>query len=215
VDQPERRSGHSVGSTPPRWVLLLLGLAGCAALTLPPNRPLARSVLFRGAYEEFPSGLRLVVHEDPQASRVTMDVSYRVGATDEPAGKEGLAHLVEHLSFLSRPGGERAPRLSSRLLASGTLSNAFTSYDGTDYFLTAPPEPGAPGPPTGLLGEIPGGHRGGDARGGAALVKRLSLGAEVIVILGDAAALRPQFEGAGFQVEVLERPEATGHVPEN
>src|SRR4051812_16952422 len=108
------RSGHSVCVMSPRWVLLLLlSLCGCAALTLPPNQPLARPVLFRGAYEEFPSGLRLVVHEDPQASRVAMDVSYRVGATDEPEGKEGLAHLVEHLTFLCRPGGARAPRLTS------------------------------------------------------------------------------------------------------
>ncbi|WP_224240434.1 M16 family metallopeptidase [Hyalangium gracile] len=129
----------------PRWVLLLLpGLFGCAALTLPPNEPVARSVRFRGAYEEFPSGLRLVVHENPRASRVTMVVSYRVGATDEPAGKEGLAHLVEHLTFLARPAEARAPRRSSRLLASGAESNASTSHDGTDYFLTVPPEQWAP-----------------------------------------------------------------------
>jgi zinc protease len=38
-----------------------------------------------------------------------------------------------------------------------------------------------------------------------AVVKRLNLGAEVVVILGDAAALRPQLESAGFQVQVLER----------
>jgi zinc protease len=100
-----RRLGHNVRLMSLRWVLVLvLCLSGCAALTLPPNRPLARPVAFRGAYEVFPSGLRLVVHEDPQASRVTVDVSYRVGATDEPAGKEGLAHLVEHLTFLARPG---------------------------------------------------------------------------------------------------------------
>jgi zinc protease len=34
------------------------------------------------------------------------------------------------------------------------------------------------------------------------LVRQLSLGAEVVVILGDAAALRPQLESAGFQVDV-------------
>jgi zinc protease len=124
-----------------RVLLLLLSLLlGCTALTLPPNRPLARPVAFRGAYEEFPSGLRLVVHEAPHVSRVTMNVSYRVGATDEPAGKEGLAHLVEHLTFQARPGGERAPRLASLLLASGAEFNAVTSYDGTDYFFSAPPE---------------------------------------------------------------------------
>jgi len=124
-----------------RVLLLPLSLLmGCTALTLPPNQPLARPVSFRGAYEEFPSGLRLVVHEDPRLSRVTMNVSYRVGATDEPEGKEGLAHLVEHLTFRARPGGERALRLSSLLLASGAEFNAVTSYDGTDYFFIAPPE---------------------------------------------------------------------------
>jgi zinc protease len=124
-----------------RVLLLPLSLLmSCTALTLPPNQPLARPVSFRGAYEEFPSGLRLVVHEDPRVPRVTMNVSYRVGATDEPAGKEGLAHLVEHLTFRARPGGERALRLSSLLLASGAEFNAVTSYDGTDYFFTAPPE---------------------------------------------------------------------------
>ena len=135
-------SGHSVRPMSLRRVLLLLLslLLGCTALTLPPNRPLARPVAFRGAYEEFPSGLRLVVHEAPHVSRVTMNVSYRVGATDEPAGKEGLAHLVEHLTFQARPGGERAPRLASLLLASGAEFNAVTSYDGTDYFFSAPPE---------------------------------------------------------------------------
>jgi zinc protease len=123
-----------------RLLLLALALAGCTTLTLPPSRPIARPVSFRGAYEEFPSGLRLVVHEDPQASRVTMAVSYRVGATDEPAGKAGLAHLVEHLTFLARHGGAQAPRLSSQLLSSGAEYNAVTSHDGTDYFFTAPPE---------------------------------------------------------------------------
>lgn len=135
-------SGHSVRPMSLRWVLLLWLslLLGCTALTLPPNRPLARPVAFRGASEEFSSGLRLVVHEAPHMSRVTMNVSYRVGATDEPAGKEGLAHLVEHLTFQARPGGEKAPRLASLLLASGAEFNAVTSYDSTDYFFTAPPE---------------------------------------------------------------------------
>jgi zinc protease len=39
-----------------------------------------------------------------------------------------------------------------------------------------------------------------------ALVKQLSLGMEVVIILGDAATLRPQLESAGYPVEVLARP---------
>ncbi|WNG37209.1 insulinase family protein [Archangium violaceum] len=122
---------------------LLLAAQGCAeraALALPPDVPLAVPVPYRVAYQLYPSGMQLVVQEDAQAPRVTMDVSYRVGATDEPAGKEGLAHLVEHLTFLGRHGNAQAPRVQSRLLASGAEFNAFTSHDSTDYWFTAPAE---------------------------------------------------------------------------
>jgi zinc protease len=42
-----------------------------------------------------------------------------------------------------------------------------------------------------------------------ALVQKLSLGHEVVVITGDAAVLKPQLTAAGFQVEVL-APAASG-----
>ncbi|WPB76939.1 pitrilysin family protein [Archangium violaceum] len=122
--------------------LALLAPLGCAemtAMTLT-DTPLAKPIPYRVAYQPYPSGMRLVVHEDAQAPRVTMNVAYRVGSADEPAGKEGLAHLVEHLTFLSRHGGAQAPRVGSRLLASGARFNASTSPDSTDYWFTAPPE---------------------------------------------------------------------------
>jgi zinc protease len=123
--------------------LLLLVAQGCSALStvaLPPDQPVPKPVPYRIAYQPYPSGMRLVVHEDAQAPRVTMTVSYRVGATDEPAGKEGLAHLVEHLTFLARHGHAQAPRVWSRLLASGAEFNATTSQDSTDYWFTTPVE---------------------------------------------------------------------------
>jgi zinc protease len=118
--------------------LVLLPLCGCARLLLPPDVPLARPLVYRGAFSTYASGLRVVVQEAPRATRVRVDVSYRVGATDEPEGKEGLAHLVEHLTFLARHGGPRAPQLASRLLASGADFNATTTHDDTVYWATAP-----------------------------------------------------------------------------
>jgi zinc protease len=118
--------------------LLLLTLSGCARLLLPPDVPLARPLVYRGTFSTYASGLRVVVQEAPRATRVRLDVSYRVGATDEPRGKEGLAHLVEHLTFLARHGGPQAPQLASRLLASGADFNASTTHDDTVYWSTAP-----------------------------------------------------------------------------
>jgi zinc protease len=121
-------------------LLLLWPLGGCARLLLPPDVPLARPLEYRGAFSTYASGLRVVVQEAPRATRVRLDVSYRVGATDEPQGKEGLAHLVEHLTFLARHGGPQAPQLASRLLALGADFNATTTHDDTVYWSTGPVE---------------------------------------------------------------------------
>lgn len=113
-------------------------LAACA--TLPPERPLAPPVKYQGAFYTFPSGLRLVVYDDPNMNNFMFDVSYRVGASDEPRGKEGLAHLVEHMAFEGRPHGKDKPKVFEDLLGSGLMFNAFTSWDNTDYWEIGKPD---------------------------------------------------------------------------
>jgi zinc protease len=122
-------------------VLVILGASGCAATGLEskPSSPY-KPVNFRGAYEPYPSGMRLLVHEDPNTRQVTLDVSYRAGAADEPVGKEGLAALARRLTFLARHGQPQAPQLRSRILSLGAESGASHTYDATDYWLAAPVE---------------------------------------------------------------------------
>src|SRR6218665_2478151 len=43
------------------------------------------------------NGLTVIVHENRNAPVVAVNVQYRVGAKDEPAGMTGFAHLFEHL----------------------------------------------------------------------------------------------------------------------
>ena len=78
------------------------------------------------------NGLDMVVIEDHRAPAVTHMAWYRIGAADEPAGKSGIAHFVEHLMF---KGTEKfGPEEFSRIVQSvGGTSNAFTSYDYTAY----------------------------------------------------------------------------------
>jgi len=45
------------------------------------------------------NGMEVVVIEDHRAPIVTHMVWYRVGAADEPVGKSGIAHFLEHLMF--------------------------------------------------------------------------------------------------------------------
>jgi zinc protease len=80
-----------------------------------------------------PNGLVGVVIPDNRAPVVTHMVWYRIGAADEPAGKSGIAHFLEHLMFKATkkiPAGEFS-KIVSRL---GGNDNAFTSHDATAYF---------------------------------------------------------------------------------
>ena len=51
------------------------------------------------AYFTLANGLEVVVIPDRRAPVVTHMVWYKVGAADEPAGKSGIAHFLEHLMF--------------------------------------------------------------------------------------------------------------------
>ena len=79
------------------------------------------------------NGMEVVVIEDHRAPIVTHMVWYKVGGADEPVGKSGLAHFVEHLMFKGTsnyPAGE----FDHVINANGGTQNAFTSYDYTAYF---------------------------------------------------------------------------------
>jgi zinc protease len=85
------------------------------------------------AHFKLANGLELVVLPDRRAPVVTHMVWYRVGAADEPAGKSGIAHFLEHLMF---KGTDKNPagRFSQAVAAIGGQENAFTSHDYTGYF---------------------------------------------------------------------------------
>lgn len=79
------------------------------------------------------NGMQVVVIPDRRAPVVTHMVWYKAGAADEPQGKAGIAHLLEHLMF---KGTQRHPdgEFSEIVRANGGEENAFTSQDYTAYF---------------------------------------------------------------------------------
>jgi zinc protease len=79
------------------------------------------------------NGMQVVVIPDRRAPVVTHMVWYKVGAADEPQGKAGIAHFLEHLMFkgtAKHPDGA----FSRIVRANGGNDNAFTSQDYTAYF---------------------------------------------------------------------------------
>jgi zinc protease len=79
------------------------------------------------------NGLEVVVIENHRAPIVTQMVWYKVGSADEPRGKTGIAHFLEHLMFKGTK--ETPPGVFSRIVAqNGGRENAFTTADYTAFF---------------------------------------------------------------------------------
>lgn len=79
------------------------------------------------------NGMQVVLIPNHRAPVVHHSVWYRTGAADEPPGKSGIAHMLEHLMFKGTDDigvGE----FSKIVARNGGSDNAFTSQDYTGYF---------------------------------------------------------------------------------
>ncbi|MBV6632258.1 MAG: insulinase family protein [Alphaproteobacteria bacterium] len=113
---------------------------GNAAVSTPDWANLAGSLLdnvpdsiFEPETFTLDNGLEVVVVTNDRAPVTIQMLWYKVGSADDPRGRSGLAHFVEHLMF---KGTERLGpgEFSEMIAAVGGTENAFTSYDFTGYF---------------------------------------------------------------------------------
>ncbi|KQC72399.1 pyrroloquinoline quinone biosynthesis protein PqqF [Pseudomonas aeruginosa] len=81
-----------------------------------------------------PNGLRLHLAHDPAASRAAAWLRVAAGSHDEPSAHPGLAHFLEHLSFLGGAAFPGDERLMPWLQVRGGQVNASTRGRTTDYF---------------------------------------------------------------------------------
>ena len=79
------------------------------------------------------NGMQVVVIEDHRVPVVTHMVWYRAGAAEDPWGKSGIAHFLEHLMFKST-GKLKSGEFSRRITRLGGRDNATTTHDTTSYF---------------------------------------------------------------------------------
>jgi zinc protease len=110
----------------------LLAWAGCTIERLP-DKIMTREFALPQRDFQLASGLRVLVQEDHSTPLVVITSVYAVGATSDPVGREGLAHLVEHLAFraLSPDGKRPAWEVLQR---TGATFNASTEADLTSYY---------------------------------------------------------------------------------
>ena len=79
------------------------------------------------------NGLKVAVAENHKAPVVLQMLYYKTGSVNDPKGKGGIAHLLEHLMFR---GTKQVPdgmfnRLTNEY---GAADNAYTTYNETGYY---------------------------------------------------------------------------------
>ena len=118
-----------------------VALAACGPTALPnfgALEPDARTLNVKNNVRmlELSNGMQVALLPDDRTNLVSVDVRYRVGANQDPAGRAGLAHLVEHLLFQAPGDGQGTP-LYDKLVGLALEFNAYTSHDITHYTSTA------------------------------------------------------------------------------
>jgi zinc protease len=83
------------------------------------------------------NGLKVVSLRDNSSPTVAIHVLYNVGSKNDPAGRNGFAHLFEHIMFKSTKNmkAEMMDRLTEDV---GGFNNASTSDDFTNYYEVVP-----------------------------------------------------------------------------
>jgi len=84
------------------------------------------------------NGLEVILHPDPRAPLVAVNVWYHVGSGDETPGKSGFAHLFEHMMFQgTKHTGEDVHFPILEALGASEV-NGTTNADRTNYYETVP-----------------------------------------------------------------------------
>ena len=115
--------------------LAFLAVATAAVGNLTPAAAEQRKGVFHPQVAKLKNGMMVVVITNRRAPVVRHMVWYRVGAADEPPGKSGIAHFLEHLMF-KRTKSLKAGEFDRIIHRNGGQQNAFTSQDYTAYFQT-------------------------------------------------------------------------------
>ena len=81
------------------------------------------------------NGLTVICHTDKSTPFVSVNVLYKVVSRNEQEDKTGFAHLFEHLMF---GGSEHVADYDRHVQLAGGDSNAYTTNDLTNYYITIP-----------------------------------------------------------------------------
>ena len=80
------------------------------------------------------NGLRAVLIHDEDTDKAAASLDIQVGSANDPRNRQGMAHFLEHMLFLGTEPFPTPGEYQAYLSANGGSSNAYTTYDHTNYF---------------------------------------------------------------------------------
>lgn len=89
---------------------------------------------FNYRYLTLDNGMKVLLVNTPNADKAAAAVSVDAGSGDDPKGREGLAHFLEHMLFLGTEPYPEAGEYQAYISRHGGSHNAFTAHSQTTYF---------------------------------------------------------------------------------
>tara|TARA_R100001440_G_scaffold25074_8_gene40831 strand:+ start:33516 stop:36365 length:2850 start_codon:yes stop_codon:yes gene_type:complete len=83
---------------------------------------------------ELDNGLKALLISDPDADKAAAALNVAVGSGDDPVGREGIAHFLEHMLFLGTKKYPKPGEYQQFIASHGGNHNAFTAFQDTNYF---------------------------------------------------------------------------------
>ncbi len=84
------------------------------------------------------NGMEVYLHATDFAPVVSLQVVVKAGSIDENDAEGGLAHVLEHMLFKGTKNYPKAGQIASSVEFEGGDINAYTTFDHTNYHITAP-----------------------------------------------------------------------------
>ncbi len=119
----------------PLWcVMFALLLVGCATTRSVPQPVKSEIDPLQYRYLVLDNGMQVLLVSDPDTVKAAASLDVMVGSGDNPPGREGLAHFLEHMLFLGTDKYPDPAEYERYLTEHGGDRNAYTAFENTNYF---------------------------------------------------------------------------------